>query len=130
MAREYWQTSSKRYGLPTHLYTQVIGVIRDYERLKGEYDRILNQSASPPDGQPKGNNRTDTTSEKGMECAELSKKLKAVEQARYEVPEEYREGVWANTLYGVRFPADSDRTTYYRHKKIFIKALAKKLKWI
>lgn len=128
--REYWQMSSKRYGLPTSLYTQVVGVIRDYERLKTEYDRILNQSAAPPDGQPRGSNRIDTTSEKGLECAEISRKLKAVEQARYEVQEEYREGVWDNVVYGIRFPIDADRTTYYRHKKVFIKEVAKNLNWI
>lgn len=128
--REYWQTSRKRYGLPMHLYTQVIGVIRDYERMKVEYERMINQATNLSDDQLRENNPTDIINKEAIAFDELSKKLRAVEQARYGVPEEYRNGVWDNTLYGLRFPVDADRTTYWRHKKTFVQAVAENLNWI
>lgn len=128
--KDYWPASEKRYGMPVHLADSIKSIVRDYDRMKDEYAAILDKSANPPDGQPRGDNRIDTTSEKGMRCAELSKKLEAIEQARYAVQDEYRQGVWDNALYGLPYPEDADQTTYTKHKRLFMRAVAKKLHWL
>lgn len=125
--RDYRLKSS---DLPSHVYAQVIAIVRGYDSMKNEYDAILHTSPDPPDGQPRGTVNPDTTSREGVIRADISQKLEAIEQSILIVPEDYRQGVWDNAVYGIPYPLYADRTTYWRYKAKFFRAIAKRMYWI
>ena len=127
MARNY---IPKGCGLPSELAKQVFHLIRDYNRIKEEYDNTIWNSPDPPDGQPRGSNCGDPTSRQAMRRAELARKLQAIEQSKLEIPEEYRNGVWNSVLYNTPYPVNADRTTYWRQKARFMRKVAEKMFWI
>ena len=117
-------------GIPDTLCRQVVWLIKDYDRLKQEYDNAIWDSPDPPDGQPRGSNNGDPTSREAIKRAEIFKKLQAVERSILEIPECYREGVWNNMIYKIPYPNNADRTTYWRYKARFIRGVAEKMFWI
>lgn len=116
-----------KYQLPHPVRMQVIWLVRDYERMKLEYDNAIWDSPGPPDGQPRGNNTGDPTEREGLKRADIGKRLEAIEQAFNTVPEEYRQGVWDNVVYGAGYPIYAHRNTYGNHKRRFLYCIAKKL---
>lgn len=120
----------KSSGLPPHIYAQVLAIVRGYETMRDEYDAILHESPAPPDGQPRGSVNPDTTSREAVRRADLSNKIETVEQSILTVPEEYRQGVWDNAVYGIPYPRGADRTTYWRHKARFFRQIARRMCWI
>lgn len=113
--------------LPKPVRMRVIWAVRDYERMRMEYDEALWDSPGPPDGQPRGTKISNPTERKGMQRAELSRTLEAIEQAFNTVPEEYRQGVWNNVVYRISYPIDAGSATYARHKGKFLYRAAKNL---
>lgn len=120
----------KSCGLPDNLANQVMWLIRDYERMKLEYDNAIWDSPGPPDGQPRGSNTSDTTSKEAIKRAELFKKIQAIEQSKLEIPEQYREGIWNNIVYRTPYPSIAGRTTWWTYKTKFLCKVAEKLYWI
>lgn len=118
-----------QYQLPHPIRMQVIWLVRDYERMKNQYNDLMEKSPGPSDGQPRGTGTTDTVSETAMRRAELSEKIKAVEDAYSGIPEEYRRGVWDNVTYRARYPSDAGIATYKRQRKKFLYRVAKNLFW-
>ena len=57
-------------------------------------------------------------------------RLKAVEKAKKEIPEEYQAGVWQNIIYDARYPDDADRHTYGKWKARFVYHVARYMGWI
>lgn len=125
--RDYKLKSS---GLPSYVYAQVIAIVRGYEDMRLEYDRMLEKSARPPDGQPKGTGVSGGISGQAIRRADISQKLEAIEQSLVKIPEEYRQGVWDNALYATPYPRGADRTTYWRYKAKFFRDIARKMNWI
>lgn len=119
-----------KYQLPHPVRMRVIWLVRDYERLKREYDNAIWDSPEPSDGQPRGNNCGDPTEREGLKRAELSKDLEAIEQAFNAIPEEYQQGVWDNVVYRARYPMDAGIATYKRHRGKFLYRVAKNLFWV
>lgn len=117
----------KSCALPDELARQVLWIVRDYDRMKQEYDNAIWDSPGPPDGQPRGSDTGAPTERGGIKRAELSKKLHAIEQSKLEIPEMYREGVWNNILYKTPYPYGANRTTYWRQKALFLRRVAEKL---
>lgn len=120
----------KSCGLPTELANQVLWLIKDYDRMKTEYDNAIWDSPDPPDGQPRGSNNGDPTSREALKRAELFRKLQAVDQARLTIPEVYRDGVWNNLLYGTPYPKDASRKTYWTYKCGFVRKVAENMCWV
>lgn len=120
----------KSCGLPNNLANQVMWLIRDYERMKVEYDNAVGDSPGPPDGQPRGSNTSDPTSREGVKRAELFRKLQAIEQAKLGIPYNYMQGVWDNILYKTPYPETKERTTWWRYKARFMYKVAENLFWV
>ncbi|MEG1136388.1 MAG: hypothetical protein RSD65_06275 [Anaerovoracaceae bacterium] len=120
----------KSYGLTNEIANQVLWLVRDYKRMKTEYNNTIWDSPDPPDGQPRGNSIGDSTSRKAIKMAELFRKLEAIERSKLEIPEQYREGVWNNLLYKTPYPAGADRTTWWRQKTRFVHRVAEKMFWV
>jgi hypothetical protein len=106
--------------LPDNLYKSVKYIIKDYDRLKGEYQNILMQSATPPDGMPKGKGTGNPTMDKAIKCETVSRQIDSIDTALIMVPIEYRRGVFNEARYGGGFPLGADPRTYQRWKQRFI----------
>lgn len=125
--RDYYLKTSE---IPEELYRQTLFMIKDYDRMKEEYDNAIWDSPEPPDGQPRGGNTGDPTSREGMKRAELFRKLQAIEQAKLSLPEDYRDGVWNNVLYKTPYPKSAHRKTWWQYKTAFILRVARNMYWI
>lgn len=124
--RERRRTTGK-YILPGNMYMQTIYQIRDYYRLKEEAERILVESADPPDGQPKGKDIVSDPERKVMRRERLIRIIDIIDNAKAMLPEEYRQGVWNNVMYHDAFPADAARATYGNYKSLFVYAIAREI---
>lgn len=125
--KEYQRQKGNKYILPRELYNQTIWQIRDYHRLKDQAEAILEASPEPSDGQPKGNGTGNVVESKVLKRERLLDTIYIIESCKKEIPSEYQEGVWNNTVFGQPFPEDADRSTYGRYKSKFVYEVAKKL---
>ena len=125
--KEYQRIKKNPWILPRNLYMQTLYVIRDYERLKEEYEDILAGSAIHMDGQPKGTKIGDPTGTTAARLEKYHDRLKAIEAAKEEIPKEYIKGIWQNILYAAPFPHDASRSTYGLYKSKFGFEVAKRI---
>lgn len=126
--KEYQRKKNNKYILPTPLYNQIIWQIRDYYRLKEQYNSIPTEgkSVSDIDGMPHGKVSGDDGMVNMVEKMQrLSTIIKIIDKERDSIPEEYRQGVWNNIMYRMAYPDDADRTTYARWKSRMIYNVAK-----
>ena len=123
------QSKGQRY-LPTTVRNRVIWLIRDSERLQQEADDLLTvASGLSPQIRSKGGHgdpvfRAVKKREKNL------KRLKAIQDALQDIPEEYREGVFRSIRDRDPYPQDADRSTYSRHKQKLIYDIAVRLSYI
>lgn len=127
MARDYQRSKNNPWILPYNLYRQTLYAIRDYERLKEEYEDMLTGSAINIDGQPKGTKIGDPTIILAIKAENIHNRIRAIEKAKETIPKEYVKGVWQNIVYDAPFPDDADRTTYGRYKSKFVYEAARQL---
>ena len=120
------------YVLPNNLWRQTISMIRDYDRLKTEYDDRINEGMSPGSEEPSGKTyRTgDPTGVKAIKLSSIAERIRAVEKAMLWIPYEYREGIWNHIVFRSRFPGDADRSTYTRWQQRYVFEVAKNMHWI
>lgn len=130
--RDYQSTKNNQYYMDDRLWRKTLFVIRDYYRLKAEYDDRLGEGMSSGSEVPTGKtNRTgDPTGLKAVKLAVISEQIRAIEKARLMIPYEYMDGIWDNIQYYSRYPTNADRHTYGRWKRIFVWEVAKNLHWI
>lgn len=114
------------------LWRKTLFVIRDYDRLKTEYNDRIDEGMSPGSDTPGGKtNRTgDPTGMKAVKLAVISEQIRAIEKAKLVIPYAYMEGVWNSIQYGTKYPAYADRHTFGRWKRIYVWEVAKNLNWI
>ena len=127
MARDY---QSKKNMLPHEVYMQTVYFIRGHDDRCEEYRRILEGGSLPPDGTPRGTNRSDPTALKAERLVELSKKIAAVENALKHIPDEYRRGVYMSIAYRDRLPDYAHRNTWSKWKSEFTEIVAKNMRFI
>lgn len=126
--RDYQKKKNNPYKLPKFLYKQTLNLIRDYYRLKEEYDDMLNSSTNASAG--KGSMPGDPTGAKVIKLEKLSERISAIEKAKRNIANEYEQGVWNNIVHEAAYPNDADRRTYGRYKARFIFEVAKNMNWI
>ena len=61
MSRDYQRTKRNPWILPHNLYRQTLYAIRDYNRIKEEYEYLIMGHPAEMDGQPKGTKTGDPT---------------------------------------------------------------------
>ena len=128
--RDYQPNKNNPYRLPRNLYMQTLYLIRDYDRLKRTYDDILYSSPDPRDGMPSSGEINDGTAEKATTRAAIAQKCEAIEQAKLQIPEEYRKAVMDNIRYQVPYPDYAAYSTWKRWRQRFIYFVAKNLNWV
>ena len=130
MTRDYQRKKSNPWILPANLYRQTLYAIRDYDRLKSEYEEEIRLICGVMDGQPRGTKIGDPTANTAIRLERIYSRIKAIEEAKKEIPEEYIKGGWQNILYAAPFPHDAGRATYSRYKSKFVYEVAKKLSFL
>jgi len=98
--------------------------------MKDEYHEILHSSAAVTlshTGSQRSGKKSSSTERTAIRLSSMGSDMKAVEQALILIPEEYRDGVMDNLVYGLRYPGDAGRSTYWRWKQKFMYSVAKNL---
>lgn len=132
--RDY-QPKNNPYWLPRDIYMQTIWFIRGYDRRAGEVARDPFSSPPPPDGQPKGTKTGNPTATLAVILADAQLSNRIVDEALSELPEEYRDAIRDNVLFGAPWPRINgvpmhSKTTYSKYKHLFLFKVAKKLNLI
>lgn len=122
--RDYQRQKNNPYILPRTVYLRTLYLVRDYDRIKREIAEIPYQTHSG-DGQPRGTGTSDTTGNAALKMERLWQDCKAVDDALFKVPQEYRRGILNSILDSCGYPIDADRTTYARWKCLFLYHVAK-----
>lgn len=117
--RNYQKKKNNPYLLPNFLYGEVKYIIKDYKRLKNEYETL---SAI-------------TTEERNWaKLCTVASKISAVDTALLRIPEEYRFGVINNIEYERSkdgyYPPDADYRTYQKYKQRLIYHVAENLHYV
>lgn len=128
--KEYQPKKNNPYYLPTTLYMRAVYLIRDYDRLKQEYENLPWESPKPLDGQPRGTGIANPTEQKAIRRAVMLDEMKAIEQAERVIPEEYRRQVFENTKDKKPYPMGASYSTWRRYRQKFIWQVAKNMCWI
>lgn len=123
--RDY-QPKKNKYILPNALYNQILWQIRDYYRIKDEYNSIPEEMKSPSDndGLPHGSPSFDGMDKKIIRMDRLRAWIEVIEVERNEIPIEYRSGVWDHIMYRKPYPDVADRSTFSRYKSRLIYNIA------
>ena len=123
MTKDY-QPKKTKYILPQGIYMSTLWIIRDYARMKESIeDSILTTPVR--DGMPRGSGISDPTANKAMNLSDvIMMRIRAIEEAKRDIPEEYMHGVWNNIQYRMPFPNDAARETYSRYKSKYIYRVA------
>lgn len=130
MTRDYQRTKKNPWILPQNLYRQTLYAIRDYERLKEEYEDIVQGRGIIIDGQPKGTEIGDPTGETAAKLDNLYDRIKAIEAAKETIPKEYIKGVWQSIVYAAPYPHDASRNTYGKYRSKLVYEAAKRLNFL
>ena len=125
--RDYQKVRNNPFVLPNNLYRQTLYLIRDYSRLKEEYQDVLYGSSAEGG---RGSMPGDPTGALAIKLENLYSRIRAVEKAKAEIPPEYMTGIWENIISGRGYPKDAARNTYGNWKRKFIWAVARNMKWI
>ena len=128
MARDY-QPKKSKYILPRAVYHSTLWIIRDYSRMVECVNDVI-LSSPAPDGMPKGSNISDPTAMKAMSLPAVTGRIRAIEEAKRDIPEEYMKGIWNNIQYGSPFPDDAHRVTYSKYKSKYVFSVAKSLNMV
>lgn len=105
------------YLLPKDIYMSTLWYIRGYYRWKLQREEVLEGSPPPPDGQPRGSSPGDPTYRAAARLVPIGDKLKPIEDALLEIPEEYRAGILAAIIERQRYPDYAAVTTWKRWRQ-------------
>lgn len=100
-------------------------------RIRAEYldglrerEEILEASAAPPDGQPRGTVTSDPTLSKAVRLTERGLFCDIVDHALKVVPDEYRAGVKYAAIFGHPYPSWAALKTWQGYQRRFLDQLA------
>jgi len=141
--RNYQKKKGNPYLLPHNLYMRTLYIIKDYDRMRDEYQNILHGSPPPNiitgkdihgnevgEFGGRGSGTSNPAQDKALNLAMVSDELHAVEQAIRMIPEEYRQGVFQNIRYGTPYPEVAHYNTWRNWKRKFIWGVAQRLHFI
>ena len=125
--RDYQPMTNNPWLLPRSLYLRTLYTIRDYPRMKAEYDAVVSALPSRPAVRRGKGYHADPTADRAARAEHLLRETRAVESALRIVPEEYRKGLMDSITQFKRYPRDADPRTYRTWKQRFIFAVAENL---
>lgn len=123
----YYARRTGKYALPPNVRSQLIYLIKDYERMKEEADAILSEYGINFEGMPKRSAQSDVVASKAERREYILSRLGAIESAFEKVPEVYRLPIYNNICRRERYPDYADKTTFWRWRSKMLYYLAKSL---
>lgn len=123
--------------MPVSAYNRTIFTIRDYPRMVCEYEQLkrdVGVKAASYDGMPKGESVGSALEEKAAKLLDLEREINFIQDVIATIPDDMRDGIMNNILYGMRFPLNSygqmvpSFATWKREKSKFVSLMAHKLK--
>jgi len=131
VATNYQHKKANPYLLPVNLYRRVIYTIKDYDRLKEEYNALLNESpAKQPVNTHGGNISSQPTEDKAIRLALISDDIHAIDAALTMIPLEYRQGIINSIKYRTPYPDTAHWHTWQKWRQRYVWSVARKLKKI
>jgi len=127
MPRDYQPKKYESYRLPHNVYMIALYIIRDYDRLKEEYENDIAYKPPDLDGTPGGKGTTRPVESIALSLLNRHNQLHAIDTALALVPDMYRRGILANITRRRPYPPYTAVRTYSRHKQRFIYFVAKNL---
>lgn len=128
--RDYQQKSTRNpYYLPHTVYRRALALVRDYPRMCRTREEIILSSS---EGRGGGSGPGRPTEVKALKIASIDDDIRAVERALAKVPQEYRQGILDNILYGIpqdRLP-NAARRTWSTWRARFLYQLAHAKRWL
>ena len=124
------EQQARVYTVPKDVWDECICIIRGHERLKAEYDLLIQLSPPPPDGQPKSRYPGDPTGREAIRLGMMAMRINAVDEAFTIIPLEYRQAIRDKIVKRREYPDYAHRATYCRWKARMIKYLAERLLFI
>lgn len=118
---QYSKPYRKKYAKRRELMWRIRA---DYIDGMREREEVLESSAAPADGQPRGTVTSDPTGHKAVQLTERGKFCDYVNHALKTVPDRYREGIFAAAVFGVPYPEYAAKKTYSEYMRRFLDALA------
>ena len=123
--------------MPASAYNRTIFTIRDYPRMVCEYERLRRDTgvkATNYDGMPKTTMQGNSLEEKAAKLVDLEREIILIQDALAKAPDDMREGILNNIIYGMRFPLNEygqlvpSLRTWQREKNLFITRVAHTMK--
>lgn len=108
-----------KYKLTHEEYIATKRIVANYASLIDEYNSTLHASATN-DGQPHGSGISDTTGQKAIKLAEMSKKIIAVNRAIDKLPQEYKMPIFEHLAYKKPYTVEASKSTLRRWQYRFI----------
>lgn len=108
------------YRLEKAQYMSTLWYIRRYPQLIQRREEILEGSAAPADGMPRGSGVGDPTLRKAAMLEDISRKLKPIEAALLLIPAEYQRGVFENIVYRKPYPDHTSIGTWKLWRQRYI----------
>lgn len=116
--------SERQYTIPKDVWDECICIIRGYDRLRDEYESVLQSTPPPPDGQPKPTCPGNPTEREAMKRAMMAMRLNAVDEAFTVIHPDYRQAIRDNIVKRKRYPDYAHRQTFVRWKTRMVRYLA------
>ena len=108
------------YRLEKAQYMYTRWYIRRYPQLMQQREEILEGSAAPADGQPRGTGISNPTLSKTEQLEDVNVKLFPITAGLESIPEEYRRGVFEHIVYRRMYPDFAAISTWKRWEQRYI----------
>jgi len=132
--KDYQQKKLKSYVLPEAVYRQALWAVKDLPRLKSTLERVLLSEGRLPGSSAVSEHtgerdpyEKDYTGKEAMERAMLTMKIQAIEDAFFQIPYKYREGIRMKLTEGKAYGDDFHINTWKKWQQIYIFYAAKNL---
>lgn len=125
----------KPFKLPETVYRQALWAARDLPRMQEKLAELEETadllSAADPTRPARGRDCTDIsdiTGKKAVELAQLTLRIRAIEDGFLAAPPKYRSGLREHLSFGAAYPEDFHRNTWKKWQQIVLYTIARKLK--
>lgn len=121
-----YQPKKSKYLMPQDAYNTTLWIIRGYYRFVDliKYEADTRGAIRYDKDNIQSSNDVDITFKAAVKIADSREKVRAIDSALSDIPEEYRRGIWENILYHNRYPHDAAERTYKTYRARFIYSVA------
>lgn len=105
-------------------YSQAKNFIKHYRYWEAEYNAAHDLSAVDNDGMPHGTSVGDPTSAAASKAEKFLDRMLIIKAGLKNIPDDYKDGVFAHLVDGKPFPEGAESATWYRWQQIFVNCVA------